>query len=149
MSGESIAREEERRLADLTNEISQWFASPRFKHTKRPYTAAQVASLRGTIQDVPASGYTAKKLYGMLRTGFERGEYHHTFGALDPVQVVQMAKYLSCVYVSGWQCSSTASTSNEPGPGRFFFFFFPAPRDRTNYNTPNDDRFRRLSRGHW
>jgi isocitrate lyase len=27
-----------------------------------------------------------------------------------------MAKYLSCVYVSGWQSSSTASTSNEPGP---------------------------------
>jgi isocitrate lyase len=52
----------------------------------------------------------------MLRTSFEKGEYQHTFGALDPVQVVQMAKYLSCVYVSGWQCSSTASTSNEPGP---------------------------------
>jgi len=32
------------------------------------------------------------------------------------VQVTQMAKYLSTVYVSGWQCSSTASTSNEPGP---------------------------------
>ena len=27
-----------------------------------------------------------------------------------------MAKYLETVYVSGWQCSSTASTSNEPGP---------------------------------
>jgi isocitrate lyase len=27
-----------------------------------------------------------------------------------------MAKYLDCVYVSGWQCSSTASTTNEPGP---------------------------------
>ena len=27
-----------------------------------------------------------------------------------------MAKYLTSVYVSGWQCSSTASTSNEPGP---------------------------------
>jgi isocitrate lyase len=27
-----------------------------------------------------------------------------------------MAKYLSTVYVSGWQSSSTASTSNEPGP---------------------------------
>merc|ERR1712066_964858 len=34
----------------------------------------------------------------------------------DPVQVVQMAKYLTSVYVSGWQSSSTASTSNEPGP---------------------------------
>jgi len=39
-----------------------------------------------------------------------------TFGSLDPVQVTQMAKYLSTVYVSGWQSSSTASTSNEPGP---------------------------------
>lgn len=32
------------------------------------------------------------------------------------LQVTQMAKYLTSVYVSGWQCSSTASTSNEPGP---------------------------------
>ncbi len=39
-----------------------------------------------------------------------------TFGALDPVQVVQMAQHLSTIYVSGWQCSSTASSSNEPGP---------------------------------
>jgi len=30
-------------------------------------------------------------------------------------QVTQLAKYLTSVYVSGWQCSSTASTSNEPG----------------------------------
>ena len=75
-----------------------------------------VAGLRGTIQDVPASSYTAKKLHRMLRESFASGSYNHTFGALDPVQVVQMAKYLSCVYVSGWQCSSTASTSNEPGP---------------------------------
>lgn len=27
-----------------------------------------------------------------------------------------MAPHLSSVYVSGWQCSSTASTTNEPGP---------------------------------
>lgn len=39
-----------------------------------------------------------------------------TYGALDPVQVAQMGKYLDTIYVSGWQCSSTASTSNEPGP---------------------------------
>lgn len=36
--------------------------------------------------------------------------------SLDPVQVTQMAKYLETVYVSGWQSSSTASSSNEPGP---------------------------------
>jgi isocitrate lyase len=35
---------------------------------------------------------------------------------LDPVQITQMAKHLETVYVSGWQCSSTASSSLEPGP---------------------------------
>lgn len=30
--------------------------------------------------------------------------------------VTQMAKYLDTVYVSGWQSSSTASSTNEPGP---------------------------------
>lgn len=35
---------------------------------------------------------------------------------MDPVQVTQMAKYLDTVYVSGWQCSATASSTNEPGP---------------------------------
>ncbi len=35
---------------------------------------------------------------------------------LDPVQVTQMAKYLETVYVSGWQTSSTGSSTNEPGP---------------------------------
>merc|ERR1719384_1054992 len=52
----------------------------------------------------------------MLQNCKATGECEYTFGALDPVQVVQMAKYLDCVYVSGWQCSSTASTTNEPGP---------------------------------
>merc|ERR1719160_44850 len=47
---------------------------------------------------------------------FARGECTATFGSLDTIQVTQMAKYLDTIYVSGWQSSSTASTSNEPGP---------------------------------
>lgn len=39
-----------------------------------------------------------------------QGKCSHTFGALDAVQVVQMAPHVSTIYVSGWQCSSTAST---------------------------------------
>merc|ERR1712127_709369 len=58
----------------------------------------------------------SEKLYKMMRDHQAKGTCSHTFGALDPVQVCQMAKYLTSVYVSGWQCSSTASTSNEPGP---------------------------------
>ena len=58
----------------------------------------------------------SKKLYDLLTKLYQSGGYSHTFGALDPVQAVQMAPHLSSVYVSGWQCSSTASTTNEPGP---------------------------------
>merc|ERR1719329_1755878 len=63
-----------------------------------------------------AGAQVSSKLYDMMREHKKNGTCSHTFGALDTVQVVQMAKYLSTVYVSGWQSSSTASTSNEPGP---------------------------------
>merc|ERR1719157_135447 len=56
------------------------------------------------------------KLYALMRDHQANGTCSNTFGALDPVQVVQMAPHLTTVYVSGWQSSSTASTSNEPGP---------------------------------
>ena len=62
------------------------------------------------------SNSSSNKLYTLLRTLHSKGGYSHTFGALDPVQVTQMAPHLSSIYVSGWQCSSTASSTNEPGP---------------------------------
>jgi isocitrate lyase len=56
------------------------------------------------------------KLWSLLTQLQAVGGYSHTFGALDPIQVIQMAPCLSSIYVSGWQSSSTASTTNEPGP---------------------------------
>lgn len=58
----------------------------------------------------------SKKLYSLLTRLYPVGGYSHTYGALDPVQVIQMAPHLSSIYISGWQCSSTASSTNEPGP---------------------------------
>ena len=43
-----------------------------------------------------------------------------------------MAKYLETVYVSGWQASSTASSTNEPGPdlaGISVLFYFRVDSD--------------------
>ena len=118
-------------------------------HTK----AADVASLRPSAAARPSgamsrscsySNASSRKLYSLLTSLHAKGGYSHTFGALDPVQVIQMAprKFndllfwlvlffpmqlfimhycctiidLSSIYVSGWQCSSTASSTNEPGP---------------------------------
>ena len=115
-------------LAHLRNEaaeIDQWWKTSRWQHTSRPYSALDVASLRPS-PEARGNGHTSpkttfssaqsEKLHSLLTSLHARGGYSHTFGALDPVQAVQMAPHLSSVYVSGWQCSSTASTTNEPGP---------------------------------
>lgn len=107
---------EDQQFAATVAQIEQWWQSPRFKFTKRPYDARKVASFRNSIMTEPLSNFTAKKLYDIMRTRFNERKYVHTFGCLDPVQVAQMAPHLEAVYVSGWQCSSTASTTNEPGP---------------------------------
>ncbi|KAI0953706.1 Isocitrate lyase [Taiwanofungus camphoratus] len=96
--------------------VEQWWKDPRFSRVKRPYTAAQVVSKRGTLPINYPSDVMAKKAWATFSTHFKRGTVSHTYGALDPVQVTQMTKYLETVYVSGWQSSSTASSTNEPGP---------------------------------
>ena len=46
----------------------------------------------------------------------QNGDASFTYGCLEPTMLTQMAKYLDTVYVSGWQCSSTASSTDEPSP---------------------------------
>ncbi|KAH7295727.1 hypothetical protein KP509_27G062700 [Ceratopteris richardii] len=58
----------------------------------------------------------AKKLWRTLKAHQTNRTCSRTFGCLDPVQVAQMSKYLDTIYISGWQCSSTHTSTNEPGP---------------------------------
>lgn len=97
-------------------QVKNWWKKPRWEFTKRSYSAEQVVRLRGTLRQTYASNTMAKKAWVMFREFFKTRKFSSTFGAMDPVQVIQMCKYLTTIYVSGWQCSSTASTSNEPGP---------------------------------
>ncbi|KXS18640.1 isocitrate lyase and phosphorylmutase [Gonapodya prolifera JEL478] len=101
---------------DEVEAVKKWWSSERFKNLKRPYSAEEVVSKRGTLPQSYPSNDMAKKLWKLMTKHQAEKTTSHTFGALDTIQVVQMAKYLETVYVSGWQSSSTASTSNEPGP---------------------------------
>eukprot|EP00580_Thalassiosira_gravida_P018497 CAMPEP_0201672036 /NCGR_PEP_ID=MMETSP0494-20130426/31312_1 /ASSEMBLY_ACC=CAM_ASM_000839 /TAXON_ID=420259 /ORGANISM="Thalassiosira gravida, Strain GMp14c1" /LENGTH=589 /DNA_ID=CAMNT_0048153567 /DNA_START=197 /DNA_END=1963 /DNA_ORIENTATION=+ len=117
---------ERKALLSEIAQIEQWWRDGRWKGTKRTFSAADVASLRPSPSARPGNGIispkcsysnaSSRKLYSLLTQLHSKGGYSHTFGALDPVQVVQMAPHLSSIYVSGWQCSSTASSTNEPGP---------------------------------
>jgi isocitrate lyase len=107
---------EKARFAEEVAQVEQWWKNPRFARVHRPYTAADVVSKRGTLPIQYPSNAQGKKLWNLLEAHAKAGTPSHTYGALDPVQVTQMAKYLETVYVSGWQSSSTASSTNEPGP---------------------------------
>ncbi|KAI0274208.1 isocitrate lyase [Russula aff. rugulosa BPL654] len=98
------------------SEVERWWKNPRFARVRRPYTAADVVSKRGTLSISYPANILAKKAFALFSEHFKRRTPSHTYGALDPVQVTQMAKYLETVYVSGWQSSSTASSTHEPGP---------------------------------
>ncbi|KAJ0966109.1 hypothetical protein J5N97_027247 [Dioscorea zingiberensis] len=112
----SMIMEEESRFEAEVAEVQAWWNTERFKLTRRPYTARDVVSLRGTLRQSYASNELAKKLWRTLKTHQANGTASRTFGALDPVQVTMMGKHLDTIYVSGWQCSSTHTTTNEPGP---------------------------------
>jgi len=112
----AISVDEEVDFARRCKEMEAWMKQERFRDIARNYTPEDVVKLQGHMPMHFNSAKMSEKLYWMLRNHHKSGTCSHTFGAMDPVQVVQMAKYLDTVYVSGWQSSSTASTSNEPGP---------------------------------
>ncbi|KAK7465551.1 mitochondrial 2-methylisocitrate lyase [Stygiomarasmius scandens] len=99
-------------------EMSTFFSSPRFSSTKRPYSAADVASKQGSLPALPLpSSLLADKLYALFSKAAAVGEPVHTMGAIDPVQMTQMARHQEVVYVSGWAASSLLTTgNNEVGP---------------------------------
>ncbi|KAK2598717.1 hypothetical protein N8I77_012107 [Diaporthe amygdali] len=97
-------------------EVERWWSSPRFAGIQRPYTAEQICSARGSLVVPYISDTLSKKLWSILEKRAKTRTTSATFGCMDPVQVTQMAKHIDTVYVSGWQCSATASSSNEPSP---------------------------------
>lgn len=108
--------EEEKFYQDQVAELKQWWSQPRWRKTKRIYSAEEIAAKRGSLKIEYPSSQQAKKMFKLLEEHDKNKTASFTFGALDPIHVSQMAKYVDSIYVSGWQCSSTASTSNEPSP---------------------------------
>ncbi|KAI9806133.1 MAG: hypothetical protein M1833_004540 [Piccolia ochrophora] len=97
-------------------DVKAWWDSPRFKGIKRPYSARDVVSKRGSLQQTYPSSLMARKLFNLLKERGARSEPVHTMGAIDPVQMTQQAANQEVLYVSGWACSSVLTTTNEVSP---------------------------------
>ncbi|KAI5200990.1 isocitrate lyase [Aureobasidium subglaciale] len=101
---------------DQVKQVQDWWASPRYKGIKRPYSAEDVVGKRGTLQQIYPSSLMARKLFNLLEERAAKGEPVHTMGAIDPVQMTQQAPHQEILYVSGWACSSVLTSTNEVSP---------------------------------
>lgn len=89
----------------------QWQTDPRWQNVERPYSAAEVVRLRGSLQ--PEHTYAkhgAEKLWRLIN-GEAQGkfgkDYVNALGALTGGQAVQQVKAgLQAIYLSGWQVAA-------------------------------------------
>ncbi len=58
--------------------VKQWWASPRYEGIQRPYSAEDVVSKRGTLQQTYPSSLMARKLFNLLKEKAAAGEPVHT-----------------------------------------------------------------------
>ncbi|KAK8061992.1 isocitrate lyase [Apiospora phragmitis] len=97
-------------------DVEAWWASPRYAGIRRPYTAADVVSKRGSQTQAYPSSVMARKLFNLVQERAAKGEPVHTMGAIDPVQMTQQAPHQEVLYLSGWACSSVLTSTNEVSP---------------------------------
>lgn len=59
-------------------DVEAWWKSPRYEGIKRPYSAADVVSKRGTLQQTYPSSLMARKLFNLLNERAAQGLPVHT-----------------------------------------------------------------------
>ncbi|WP_313536231.1 isocitrate lyase [Sphingomonas sp.] len=91
----------------------------RFEGIKRPYTAQDVAKLRGSLPvEHTLARRGALKLWELLRTE----DYVHALGALSGNQAMQMVRAgLKAIYLSGWQVAADANTAGQMYPDQSLY----------------------------
>jgi isocitrate lyase len=108
---------------DTKEEIGQierdWNENPRWAGVQRPYSAADVARLRGTKrieQTLARDG--AEKLWHLMN----ETPYVNALGALTGNQAMQQVKAgLKAIYLSGWQVAGDANLAGEMYPDQSLY----------------------------
>ncbi|CDM36993.1 hypothetical protein DTO013E5_7157 [Penicillium roqueforti] len=111
-----LYEDEDRQFAAEVQAVQNWWKDSRWRYTKRPFTAEQIVAKRGNLKIEYPSNVQAKKLWRIVESNFEKKQASYTYGCLEPTMITQMCKFLDTIYVSGWQSSSTASSTDEPSP---------------------------------
>lgn len=96
-----------------------WTNNPRWAGIERPYTAADVVRLRGTVPiEHSLARQGAEKLWRYLQTE----DFVNALGALTGNQAMQQVKAgLKAIYLSGWQVAADANLAGEMYPDQSLY----------------------------
>lgn len=97
----------------------EWAHNPRWKGVERPYSAADVLRLRGSIHiEHTLARLGAERLWDLLQTD----SYVNALGAVTGNQAVQQVQAgLKAIYVSGWQVAADANNSGQMYPDQSLY----------------------------
>lgn len=103
----------------IQNLISDWKNNPRWKGIKRPYTAAEVIKLRGSVEiEYSLAKHGAKKFWHKLNTQ----DCVTGLGALTGNQAIQeVTAGLDAIYLSGWQVAADANLAGQMYPDQSLY----------------------------
>ncbi len=126
----------------------RWTADPRWRGTRRDYTAEDVLRLRPSLaMDYSLARAGAQRLWQLL----ESEPYVATFGALTGAQAVQMVKAgLKAIYLSGWQVAADGNLAGQTYPDQSLYpaNSVPALVRRLNNALMRADQITRLEGRH-
>ncbi len=108
-------------MAFLTAEQLEqdWATNPRWKGVTRPYSAADVVRLRGTV---PVEHTLAKLGSEKLWRSLHTEDYVNALGALTGNMAMQQVKAgLKAIYLSGWQVAADANTAGAMYPDQSLY----------------------------
>jgi len=96
-----------------------WEENPRWKGVTRPYSAEDVARLRGTVDiEYSLARQGAEKLWKYLH----EKPFVNALGALTGNQAMQQVKAgLNAIYLSGWQVAGDANLAGEMYPDQSLY----------------------------
>jgi isocitrate lyase len=116
---------EERARVESAELGREWASNGRWSGTERPYDAARVVRLRGSVRpEHTLARLGAQHLWELL----EGGDFVAALGALTGSQAVQMVKAgLQSIYLSGWQVAADANLAAETYPDQSLYPSNSAP----------------------
>jgi isocitrate lyase len=117
-----------------------WNEDPRWEGVQRPYTAADVERLRGSVTiEHTLARLGAERLWKLLQSE----PYVAALGALTGNQAIQQVQAgLQAIYVSGWQVAGDANESGEMYPDQSLYPVDSVPKlvRRINYALQRADQ---------